>query len=376
MYVHEDIKSLYFFKQGFYKLTLERVIDTVKIKDIARLAGVSIGTVDRVLHNRAGVSTVTREKILRIIDDYGYKPNITAQSLVSRRVWKFGLLLPEGVDEQEYWYYPVKGIYDAARQYQNVTMEIKEFRYSFYNSDMLVQKCDELLRSDVDAVITAPVHQDIITGLLDELDSRKIPVVLIDSDTNIRKRLACVSQEPSASGQVAARLVGESLPECASTILVFGALEDFPDNPVLNQRVKAFSTYIKELNEKVNVVELIGLAANTEDNFRVLDDAFQLYPDIHAIFVPNSRAYLVAGYLKSSGNKPHRVVGYDLIDKNRLFLEDGFIDYLICQQPGKQGYEAFKLLYNNLIQNRGLDDELSLIPIDVIMKENVASYNH
>ena len=56
-----------------------------RIKDIARIAGVSIGTVDRVIHNRGEVAEKTRLKVERILKDTNYSPNVMAQVLKSKR---------------------------------------------------------------------------------------------------------------------------------------------------------------------------------------------------------------------------------------------------------------------------------------------------
>ena len=53
--------------------------EKTRIKDIARLAGVSIGTVDRVLHERGEVAEKTREKVKQILKETNYSPNVMAQ---------------------------------------------------------------------------------------------------------------------------------------------------------------------------------------------------------------------------------------------------------------------------------------------------------
>ena len=57
----------------------------VTINDVAKAAGVSKGTVDRVLHNRGEVSKKSKEKVLRVIEELGYKPNLYASMLASQK---------------------------------------------------------------------------------------------------------------------------------------------------------------------------------------------------------------------------------------------------------------------------------------------------
>ena len=64
------------------------------IKDIARMAGVSAGTVDRVLHNRGDVSPVSQEKVRRVLDEIDYQPNMFAIALARKKRYRFVCLIP------------------------------------------------------------------------------------------------------------------------------------------------------------------------------------------------------------------------------------------------------------------------------------------
>jgi len=88
------------------------------IKDLAKLAQVSIGTVDRVLHNRNGVSPATKEKVLKIVEQTGYKKNVMASrlKLASIKVIKIAVLVPDGAKESSYWNLPVKGVESATEE--------------------------------------------------------------------------------------------------------------------------------------------------------------------------------------------------------------------------------------------------------------------
>ena len=82
------------------------------IKDIAKLADVSIGTIDRVLNNRTGVAPATREKVLQIIKDTGYKKNLVASrlKLAKNKAIKVAVLAPTPRNEHSYWNLPLQGV--------------------------------------------------------------------------------------------------------------------------------------------------------------------------------------------------------------------------------------------------------------------------
>jgi len=80
------------------------------VKEIARRANVSIATVDRVLHNRSGVSEKTKKKINDIIKELDYQPNILASRLASKKIISLAVLIPRVSEETDFWEAPMKGI--------------------------------------------------------------------------------------------------------------------------------------------------------------------------------------------------------------------------------------------------------------------------
>ncbi|MDP3433240.1 MAG: LacI family DNA-binding transcriptional regulator, partial [Bacteroidota bacterium] len=99
-------------------MNIIKAINRTRIKDIAQKANVSIGTVDRVIHNRGEVSNATRDRILRIIDEMEYQPNLMASTLASKKTFSFALLLPEPISPESYWNKPMVGVRRAFQEIQ------------------------------------------------------------------------------------------------------------------------------------------------------------------------------------------------------------------------------------------------------------------
>src|SRR3569833_1318815 len=87
-------------------------INIVRIKDIAIKAKVSTGTVDRVLHKRGRVSEKVKTRILKIIEEMNYQPNLMARALGSNRVYQLASLIPDH-NYDSYWLAPKSGIEKA-----------------------------------------------------------------------------------------------------------------------------------------------------------------------------------------------------------------------------------------------------------------------
>ena len=74
----------------------------IRIKDIAEMAGVSVGTVDRVLHDRPNISKTAREKVEKVLERINYQPNMYASALAYNKSYTFYLVVPQH-ESEAYW---------------------------------------------------------------------------------------------------------------------------------------------------------------------------------------------------------------------------------------------------------------------------------
>ncbi len=108
----------------------------IRISDIAQKAGVSIGTVDRVIHERGEVSEKTRNKILKIIEEFDYRPNILASSLASKKS-QFNLLrlILYAPNKEAYWSKPQEGIKKAIGQLKQYGVALNQFFFKMDDTE-------------------------------------------------------------------------------------------------------------------------------------------------------------------------------------------------------------------------------------------------
>src|ERR1700743_2661813 len=115
----------------------------VRIKDIAAKAKVSTGTVDRVLHDRGKVSEKIKEKVLKVINDLNYEPNLAARALVSTRTYVIAVLIPD-YQIDSYWEAPRNGIEKAQRDLKQYRVVVRQFVFNPYDVNSFIKKSDEL----------------------------------------------------------------------------------------------------------------------------------------------------------------------------------------------------------------------------------------
>ena len=107
-------------------------MERVRIKDIAKMADVSVGTVDRVIHGRSGVSESSRKRVEEILKQLDYQPNMYASALASNKKYAFACLLPQH-EKGEYWTDVETGIHNAVETYSDFNVAVHLSYYDPYD---------------------------------------------------------------------------------------------------------------------------------------------------------------------------------------------------------------------------------------------------
>ncbi len=343
----------------------------IRIKDIAEQAGVSIGTIDRVLHGRGEVSEETREKVLLIVKKLNYKPNIIASALATRENIRIAVFLPKAISDEAYWKKPRLGVEKAMEETRQYGIEIKFFQFDIFDKKSFIQEAEELVKWNPQGAIIAPIYYRESVSLIANLQERSIPYVFIDSNIPNQSQLSYIGQDSFQSGYLSARLLDLCIPE-RTTILIINFAQEVDNLNHLRQREEGFRSYFKN-NDLTEQKKLVSLTLeDVEDDHFMANLTLLLKEDqaIRGIFVTSSKVYRIARLLEKTGKSKIRIVGYDLIPKNITYLKKDLIDFLINQRPEEQGYKAFYALFDHLINRKSVEG-MNLTPIDIITKENI-----
>jgi LacI family transcriptional regulator len=335
------------------------------VNEIAKLAGVSIGTVDRVLHKRGRVSKETIEKIEAIIKQYEFTPNIIARQLKRNRLYLFSALIPRRDQDAGYWGQIIEGIERAAREIKPLGVETEIVEFDRYDPAAFEKLSSSIIENESDGILIAPIMPKMTRLFIEKLREKETPFVFVDTDIPETKPLCVIGQNPYNGGYLAGRLLHlfakphESLP---AAVLNFHS-EDYNTT----QRRDGFLSYAKEKNLAVIVQEYSdykGAEISTEEIAEFLNK----HPDLGGIFITNSLAHLVVEALSLS-KRSLLVVGYDLISENRRLLLEGRISAIISQRPEEQGKEAVHTLFNSIVIGQAVENRKE-IPMDVYIREN------
>lgn len=345
----------------------------IRIKDIAELAQVSAGTVDRVLHNRGEVKEETRKKILDIVEDLGYTPNIIAKSLASKKVYKICVLLPEAKGENPYWQKPLTGIDLAREELKYFSTDIQTFTYGIDSTSDFEACFEEILKLEPDGVIFTPHFIEASHKYVKICKELSIPVLFIDSNLEGEDVLGYFGQDAVSSGHLAAALMRYGLKE-GEVVLILKLTKNRATSFHLAKREQGFLDAVKKNKDfPINTISF-EIDITKEDELRqTLVDVFNKQKNIGGIFVTNSRVHKAAKVLCELNKSNLLLVGYDLVRENINYLKDGVIDFLICQKPEDQGYKSVTSLFNYILSNKKIE-RVNYSPIDIVIKENLNFY--
>jgi len=147
---------------------------STRMKDIAQDLGVSLMTVSKALRSHSDISEETRRKVMKRARELNYRPNWIARSLVTRRTYMIGLIIPDLM--HSFFAEVAKGI---ARKFEPLGYQIV-ISNSEESADTELRQLQALLDRNVDGVIIASAETHGRGELFRLLESRKVPYVLID----------------------------------------------------------------------------------------------------------------------------------------------------------------------------------------------------
>ena len=152
----------------------------IRIKDIAERAGVSVGTVDRVLHERPNVSPKALEKVKKALEEMDYKPNMYASALAYNKSYKFYMVLPKH-ESEAYWEEIEAGARTACERFRDFRVSNNVVYYNRFSVETFDKTMAEVMKQEPDGVIVVPSRLDVTTKYANIMHERNIPFILLDS---------------------------------------------------------------------------------------------------------------------------------------------------------------------------------------------------
>ncbi|MBE5999362.1 MAG: LacI family DNA-binding transcriptional regulator [Lachnospiraceae bacterium] len=342
----------------------------VTINMIAEKAGVSRGTVDRVLNNRANVRPEVRERILQIARELGYvspreihlreqgKENSLLRLGVLLPGWGFGQQFREGV---------LQGIREAADELENANVEIlvKKCR-----TDLPAEALDllgQLREEGAEGISVCLLRDPSIEERLLQLKREGVPVVTFNSDLPDSGRILFVGQDIRKSGRLAAQLMSGCIRSGEQVLAAVGNMK-FDGH---RQRYLGFSERMTELGfpqEDLFTAETFNDYSTT---LRVIGEVIRSHPQLGGIYMANLNVSACTEAVRAFGlEKKIHVICHDINDGIRTLLREGRVDFTIPQDFVRQGREPLIWL-TSCLRKKDLPDSGRFNDLQILCAENI-----
>lgn len=335
------------------------------IKEIAELAGVSRGTVDRVLNNRGSVNPATAALVKDIARKLDYKPNRAGIALAAqRRNLKLGVLLFDtgNLFFDDVW----KGVRDKSEELEGYNCTVLSRKVGFSAPDQ-ARAIAELLESGIDGLVLSPFNDALIAAQIDRLADRGIPVITTNTDIHNSRRLAFVGSDFYRCGQTAAGLMRLMTTGTIHVGIVTGSSQVLCHT----DRIQGFCDTIRTSYPRIRVTDTIE---NSDDEFESYDKTLKLLnrrPEINALYFTAGGVYGGCRAVLSAGRRDIRIIAYDQIPTTQKLVEQDVISATICQQPSVQGSRPLQLLFDYLMTGQKPEKEYYYTAVDIRIKENL-----
>ena len=333
------------------------------IKDIADLAGVSRGTVDRVLNNRGAVNSQTAEKIMEIVRALDYRPNKAGTALAAqKKKYRIGVILFS--EHNPFFDEVMEGVRRKAAELQDYGITTITRRVEFDAKAQLLA-IDELTEAGIHGLMLAPYNHMCIQRKIDELVTAQIPVVTVNTDIDGSRRMAYVGSDYFRGGCTAAGLF--SLMTAGEVKL--GIITGSSNILCHTERIAGLKNTLEASYPRIRIAEILENHDDEFESYTLTGQLLRRHPDIDALFFAAAGVHGGCRAVEESGLRP-KIITFDEVPTTLEMLRKGVISATISQQPHRQGARSLDLLFEYLTSGTVPAQEQYFVEHSIRIREN------
>jgi LacI family transcriptional regulator len=336
------------------------------VNDIAREAGVSLATVDRVLNARPGVRPKTIAAVNDAIARLGYVRDLAAANLARGRAYRMAVLLPE--TESQFVGTLAAALDEAAAGAAAARMGVEVRRYPAEDMHALAATLSRLGDEGVSGVALmapeTPVLRDAVRGLR----ARGVPVVALVSDLPATGRDHYIGIDSAAAGRTAGVLMGRFLGAGPAQAMVLANSMQLRESV---ERRRGFDEVLQRSFPQVEALQTLETHGSAATLRQVVREMLHHAPGVRGIYSLGSGHRALASTLSELGLLGRLVViGHELTPHTRAALMAGHIDAVIAQNVGHLARSTLRVLRAKA-DGMPFDEAQERLRIEIVIRENL-----
>ncbi len=334
-------------------------------KDLARAAGVSLATVDRVLNARAGVRQVTVDRVQKTIKEIGFVRDLAAANLARSKEYRLVFFLPDHDDEFLDLVRAAISEANMSMAYERISMSI--IRVPSNDPHRIAMALDELSPKLVDGVAIMAPETPQVRDSIARLNSRGIAVVAFVSNQPTAENAYYVGINNKAAGRTVGQLMARFTGERQGAVLVLTETMQSRDS---QERRLGFDYIMKKYAQRLHVRPSMESYGDPERTAKIVRTALESQPDVVGIYLMSHDIGETMQALEVQGVQQQVIIGHELTPHTRACLLDGRIDAVITQDVGHLVRSSIRVLRAKVAQ-LGTVASQERIRIEIILRENM-----
>jgi LacI family transcriptional regulator len=340
------------------------------LRDIAKALGTSIGSVHRALHDNPGVSPLTKDRVLQTARTLGYRPNLAARYLSSKKNLRISVNTLQGTTS--FWDEVRAGIREAAASILLENVEI-EFRTYPHLGEGEEEALEAAIREKVDGIITFPSRPQVLRSWIRRASPAGIPVVCVGTDAPGSGRLGIVAIDTMASGSIAADLMGRFLGPQEGSIAI--TLFDMAITEHAEKHA-AFESTLRTFYPNLHLLSPIEDHAVEAEAYLKCRKLFETCSNLAGVYVTTEASIPVLQAARDARVLERlTILTTDLFPGLVPVIRSGAVAATIYQRPRSQGQIAFRMLHDFLVEGGSRSHQVALAP-HLVMRGNLDFFLH
>lgn len=336
------------------------------IKEIAELAGVSRGTVDRVLNKRGAVNPKTEAKILEIAKALDYKPNRAGIVLAAqKKKFKFGIVM-FGIGNP-FFDDVIAGFKEKEEELSGYNCTVLIRRISAFGVEDQLEAIDSLVKEEINGLAISPQNDPSIAEKINQLFDMGIPTVTFNTDIAGSKRIAYVGSDYYQCGQTAAGLMHLM----SSGDLNIGIVSGYSQILCHTERIAGFKSRLEQYTN----LRIVDFFENKDDDFISYEKTTKMladHPEMNAVFFAAGGTYGgCKSILAANRERNMKIITFDKIATTIEMMKRDVVSATICQQPRLQGTLPLQILFDYLATGKPPKQEYNYTSVEICIKENI-----